>query len=394
MCVVDLSGYAAPMLKSDRTALKATQREDWEPELVQFVRRWDDVIRNTPFSTPQLWLAKHGTHANQDIGPTVETASENWMLEQCPIFACRFLIQRLALFHTGTKFWERPNIIQRVLDVALTKQLDFDRYLARSLACALDNSRRGSLHVDFDSAKARYLMFNRRIVIGPLFPSSKREPSFFQRLTKGAKSDRVARVAVSLAATHFLSEGCYPDLRNASPILGLPLVDGDFISARLTAPLSAKFEFAGNTVRSLGGWSAPDWLDDLSYDLVAPLTLQPLGQLPQQVPEWGRQRALRAVGMLPFLTDYAIKFEEFREVLPQVGFPEEFVRSGSILLLVPGDALLRKPFLEWDRERDDQHVVSALWDVPLDRVLWAEGFHNRNSIRQTGRPLDDWLKEA
>ncbi|MBI1315165.1 hypothetical protein GC176_28060 [bacterium] len=201
-----------------------------------------------------------------------------------------------------------------------------------------------------------------------------------------------------LLESQLISAGCKRDLKQSNPVLALPYVDGAFTDGRLTAPLATRFEYETRgeqtVARTVGGWDAPDWLAELSYDLVAPFTLHPVGELPQHVREWGREQRLRVIGMLPFVYEPAIEWERFPDQLRKAGFPPEFVESGSILLLVPGEELLRKPFVEWDRERDNQLVVSALWDVPKNRVLWAEGFQDRKSIRKrgVGKPLDEWLK--
>ena len=367
-CVVDLSGHPAPGLKSDRTALKGTQRDDWLPELQQLLARWRAVVGREPTSFAVIRRAEHGTNWRLQIPLLGAADSTQWELPQDgPVVATRLLIQELATknLYINTS---GGRDLARALDLDLDRNLDLDR--DRNLD--LDGSR----DLDLDRAQLGSYFLARDLA-----------------LARNSKAHRVARSVAKLIATQWLSEGCYTDLRKSSSVLGLPIVEGEFVAGRLTATLAADFEMTRNTVRLLGGWSAPTWLNGLAYDLVAPFNLQPLGGLPQQVPDWGRDRALRVIALLPFLTARGIEFDKLRNALPKVGFPEEFVRFGSILLLIPGDSLLRLPFLDWDRERDDQHVVSALWDVPLDRVLWAEGFHDRDSIRKTGRPLDDWLKD-
>jgi hypothetical protein len=363
------------------------------------------VVSGVPTSFGVIRRAEHDTNGRLQIPLIAAVDWRDWALPLAdPGIATRLLIQELATTSLLIKIFSTGAValaLARVLDSDYDREREREREhhlaraLARALALALDHALDHVLDHVHDHDHDLNL-----VLVRALDPDREREREHLARAgdrtlarARKANTQRVARRAASLIATHFLSEGCYPDLRNSSPVLGLPIVEGEFVAGRLTAPLAADFEMTGNTVRLLGGWSAPAWLNDLAYDLVAPLTLQPLGGLPQQVPEWGRNRTLRAVGLLPFLMARAIKFDQLRKALPKVGFPEEFVRSGSLLLLIPGDALLRRPFADWDRDRDDQHVVSALWDVPHDRVLWAEGFHNRDSIRTTGRPLDDWLKD-
>jgi len=47
----------------------------------------------------------------------------------------------------------------------------------------------------------------------------------------------------------------------------------------------------------------------------------------------------------------------------------------------------------WDLEVHNEHVVSMYWKVSSSEVLWAPGFHNRDSIQSAGCPLADWLQK-
>ena len=388
-CVVDLSGHAAPGLKSDRTSLKRTQRNDWSPEVRQLTERWECSVAHSQFSLPTLRSLHHGVMCRKIRVSKIDNQCE-WQLPQWPksvATTAKLLVQELAVN----------------LDLDLGRDLDRDRDLTIFISRELDLDIELDLYRDLRLVLALALFLDRvvvpavnRAVDRASSHTAARNRFHTKQLLRGRRS-RLIRLAGSLVQSHTLSEGCYPDLRRSSPVLGLPDFAGAFIDGRLTAPIAMQFETqkaddgSRATIRSTQRWDSAAWLHALHYDLVAPFTLQPLGGLQSLVPEWGIERQLRRIGMLPFLLDYRIVWDQFRALLRNVGFSDTFIESGSILLLIPGDELLRKPFVEWDQQQDAQFVVSALWDVPNDKVLWAEGFQHRDSIRKVGKPLGEWL---
>ena len=404
-CVVDLSGHAAPGLKSDRTSLKRTQRKDWSPEVRQLTERWKSAVASGQFNLSTLRSLQHGVTGREMLLPSAKSKSE-WQLPQWPnsvATATRLLILEIASALDVAVVLVRTGKFASGDELARARDIDLVRDFLRDLGSIRD--LRSALERDFasDLGVASALALPARGIAGELAGAlvgpRDRDRARVREIRRGIGC-RLIRLAVSPLKSHFLGEGCYPDLRQSAPVLALPDCAGEFIDGQLTAPIALRFEtqMAGDgthaTIRSSKRWNSPAWLEALDYDLVAPFTLLPLGELQNLVPEWGIDRQLRRIGMLPFLVDHTIVWEQFRPILPEVGFSEAFVESGSILLLIPGDELLRKPFVEWDQQRDAAFVVSALWDVPHDRVLWAEGFHNRDSIRQVGKPLSQWLAEA
>lgn len=430
-CVVDLSGHAAPGLKSDRTSLKRTQRNDWSAELRQLTERWKSAVARSRINLSTLRSLQHGVTGR--AMPLSKTDSKcEWELPLWPnsvATATKLSMQEIATASEVSSALDSARKLGRILDRSFEKDRDVTGILTRALcrdpnggmlretsrflSRDLELFRPRAVHIASSSAIRRALAlaldfdFEPAIDLalaverdgdGDLDLQIVGERADFHALAlHRGKGSRLIRLAGSLLGSHFLSEGCYPDLLQSSPVLGLPGFAGGFIDGQLTAPIAMRFETQvaadGTHVRTRSGqrWDSPGWLEAFGYDLVAPFTLMSLGELQSLVPKWGIDRQLRRIGMLPFLIEYTIKWKHFRKLLQEVSFSKAFLESGSILLLIPGDELLRKPFVEWDQEQEAQFVVSALWDVPNDKVLWAEGLHNRDSIRVVGRPLNEWL---
>ncbi len=430
-CVVDLSGHAAPGLKSDRSSPRRTQRDDWLPEVQQFVQRWKNAACDIEVPPSTFHSIQHGL-MGMELLPVQQATNTTW---HAPVglpletVASRLVMQefgaRLTLVR-GLHFNEDFDLdfddayrfgfeqhYARELDLDQDIEQPFDHHLDRALKCAF--MRALALAFSFIGEKDSVALRTQIATNGPKPNYYRTLERLLERALKGSieaslancpdlNSDLLDRnsvvdAAVRLLEMHFLNEGCYPNLAQASGVLGLPVLDGSFIDGQLTAPLAMKYATVSRndaplvTIPFEESWASPEWLRCYGYDLVAPFTLHPLGLLRSQLPKWGQDRLLRAVGLLPFLPTIEIKNGLFRKLLPKIGFSQQFVDSGSILLLMPGDELLRKQFLAWDQCSDDKLVVSALWDVPSGDVLWAEGFQDRNSIKKAGLPLDEWLKE-
>jgi hypothetical protein len=59
--------------------------------------------------------------------------------------------------------------------------------------------------------------------------------------------------------------------------------------------------------------------------------------------------------------------------------------------LIPDESLDALPFKDWKKTKTEDQVVTAYWKLDEDRVLWAEGFHDRKSIAKKGRTIEDIL---
>ena len=424
-CLIDFGGNAAPRLKSDRTSLKQTQRQDWAAEVRKLTVRWQNALLRNDLSLSTLRSLQHGIVGVVMISKT--DSQLEWQMAQWQgqtAWATAPLIQEITNNPSRDRdfphqsdanlreaFVRKSHFLgRRDSDWHIDSNVDFPFdcdgavalgfYIAFGLAIEL----RYDVRVNLDHVDAIHVALGSdlsRDEYGELdYRNAVKRTGVRMRQIRGGKACVVNRLAGRLLETHVLSEGCYPDLCHSSPVLRLPLVTGSFIDGQLTAPIAMRFETqfianeSSNIIRSRKPWDAAGWLEALGYDLVAPFTLLPLGGLQSLVPEWGKCRSLRLIGMLPFLLDYTIVWNRFRALLGDVGFSDTFIESGSVLLLIPGDELHRKPFVAWEQQGDAAFVVSALWDVPHDRVLWAEGFHNRDSIRQVGKPLSQWLAEA
>ena len=82
-------------------------------------------------------------------------------------------------------------------------------------------------------------------------------------------------------------------------------------------------------------------------------------------------------------------WDGFRNVLTTLDERLQLSGVTDILLLTPEESLDMLPFKDWKKAKTQDKVVTAYWKLDEDRVLWAEGFHNRQSIAKQGRTLED-----
>ncbi len=126
----------------------------------------------------------------------------------------------------------------------------------------------------------------------------------------------------------------------------------------------------------------PEWLTN--YDLVAPLTAVPLGALRSQFPLWQTERAWRALCMLPFL--FGAVPEDWRDKGERLATS---LSVPSLFLFVPHPDRYSLQFSEGSAEDWGKESASALWDFHTSRVLWAEGIHTRDSLREQGKTFKE-----
>jgi hypothetical protein len=119
-----------------------------------------------------------------------------------------------------------------------------------------------------------------------------------------------------------------------------------------------------------------------------PWTQIPLGTLRKNCPEWRTERACRALAVLPFMFSSSLDWQSLHDLLAKLDEKLQLSKVTDILLLVPDESLDMVPFSEWKRAETEAHVVTAYWHLSEDQVLWAEGFHDRASVRQHGRTLE------
>lgn len=183
------------------------------------------------------------------------------------------------------------------------------------------------------------------------------------------------------------------------PQVQAPVAEGRGSDARLLSPFQLEFqiESAGDdrlprTVPWESGWSGPPpWLQKLVYDLVAPWTQIPLGELRTVSPAWRTERACHAIAILPFLISSALKWPEFRNVIENLDERLQLSNVTDILLLIPDESLYALSFKDWKKTKTSDQVGTAYWKLDEDRVLWAEGFHARKSMAKNGRTIEDIL---
>jgi hypothetical protein len=66
----------------------------------------------------------------------------------------------------------------------------------------------------------------------------------------------------------------------------------------------------------------------------------------------------------------------------------------DVMLLMPGELVIHGEFKEFDREKWHSCSASALWTVEGNQVLYADGVHTKESIRQVGRPFAEWAEKS
>jgi hypothetical protein len=177
------------------------------------------------------------------------------------------------------------------------------------------------------------------------------------------------------------------------------VAEGRGSDARLLSPFQLEFQVEcgrddelARTVPWESGWHAPPaWLAKRGYDLVSPWTQIPLGELRTVCPAWRTERACRAIAILPFLFSSALEWPRFRNVIEKLDERLQLSKVTDILLLIPDESLDALPFKDWKKTKTEDQVVTAYWKLDEDRVLWAEGFHDRKSIAKKGRTIEDIL---
>ncbi|MEM8560171.1 MAG: hypothetical protein AAGG50_20320, partial [Bacteroidota bacterium] len=187
----------------------------------------------------------------------------------------------------------------------------------------------------------------------------------------------------------------FPTLSESLPRLGCFGLHGQIGDAVLIAPGAVRFETEkdGRTVHFADkSGQHPASLVTRGYNLVAPMVAVPIGTLRRDCKAWREDRRLRPLGMAPFLFPSLHQiWKDHTEILTEIfeGMPHLYV------LWPNEEALWDKPFEEWT-DADEANCRSSLWEIGSGRVLWAEGTHHIDEMREIGKPFPEafpWLFE-
>jgi len=417
LILTDLSGHAAPRLRADRKEITGSQRNDWLMELEKVFAAWRKQAFEAVDKPSLAHLASSIFTANNRIEfsemsvawPTGEAI--RWQLSDTSIQRVNHLTQLLLQYFSVNstdsdsnfrvknphsrgldRFNYSTNFIIP-LDMALascggdvefhllSRAEDLARDLARDRACDVN------YNFDYKHASDLYFVHNSPV------------PKWKDIEMKGVY-EKVVICWSWLCGSNLGVEAFGPSLEQALPLLRLPVATGCGSEARMVAPAALEFNLvpgrAGDlpTVASYPeGWVAPPpILARMGYDLVAPFTNLPIGNLRTTCLQWRAKRALRPIFMLPFIYSGSLRWRWFRKRLQELEANDQVdLRAlDSLLMLIPDEDLLEVPFADWTEDMMASQTCTAFWQLDRDEVLWAPGCHNRESMHQHGRTLEDW----
>ena len=401
---VDLRGAASPRLTGDGTmALPGADAQNWQKAVAGVFQRWADFV-GKHFGA----RGPHSRHWQNQLAwkwsrwPVSQDTAANRISLLTPIFgswpshpstAAQRLqwLPRRFLASLGLAR-ERDSTLDRALDHArdlgLVRFLDRERVLAGHVASARDLTR------DFTRDLGIALDFARSLAgasAGDLTGrgAGDRRRDLDQLLAASKTQGPCTLLPLHLECV-ILAEAFQPCLERSFPPLGCGSLRGAAGNGVLTAPVTIDFVFEsdGRTAATADpGGREPAALVRLGYDLVFPLTNIPLGRLRRELPAWRTDRAIRPLGVLPFFfAQHTDAFLKHARTLSTV------FRVPLIQVLMPKPELWGKPFAEWSAGDWNTCGLSAIWDIPTGRVLWAEGAHTTEELRRIGKPFAELLK--
>ena len=410
--MIDLSGHAAPRLRADRKASTEQQRHDWPREVYRVFDDWlRDASNRTATSAGFARAAstiirlrqsewRDGVKSRHETGHQIH--STNLTSLERPQW---WQVLSTDLYSTSTENWyENLTTGQHFArDHTLGRAFLFDGFVNFDPTFEIKQI----VAIVFALNLAETFLLNLHIVFE--FPED-RDPIYLPSYAINIDTwhpirdriDSAANAPITHAVETLLNDICLPELFGPSlyrslPQIQAPVAAGRGSDARLISPLQLEFQIEcpegdgpSRTVPWESGWAEPaKWLEKFGYDLVMPWTQIPLGELRQNCPAWRSERACRAIAILPFVFSSALNWGGFRKILNQLDERLLLSRVTDILLLVPEKSLDMLPFKDWKKAKTQDKVVTAYWKLDEDRVLWAEGFHNRQSIAKHGRTLED-----
>jgi len=422
LTVVDLSGHAAPRLRADRKTSTAKQRTDWASESRQVFTDWQTHVTKSmqPNATVARlaettirfsnsnWYTQTESFSDEVLVP-VEVGgggqASRWfeilILDLCLAngvnddkwnFKNRTNVRDIALFGAGVPGRNIRSEFDTTLHRSKIGNPQHKNSYGQELALAVAISQVLELGVDGAPDSVEDFEFER-------FDSLRDYPRAFRL----AYRSRDSNSRLLQAFRGFLRVGILPELfagslLNALPCIYAPIAEGRGNDGRMTSPFQLEFQLDKTSKRPprtmpwQSGWKdAPKWLESKNYDLVAPWTHIPIGQLRGGCPTWQTERGCRALAMLPFVFSSTLLWDNYRKVLSNADEKLKLSEVTDILMLLPEESIHMLPFAKWTRPKTQRKVVTAYWKLDEDRVLWAEGFHDRSSMRKEGRTIEDIL---
>lgn len=390
--MVDLSGHAAPRLRADRKSTTLRQRGDWSNEVLRVFEEWvRDVTPSMRGQTLLCRLAEATVRLDRSRWASItESFSIDSVLPS----------ERQSL---PTARWLRAATEDNHLKQGLRFSLDPDF----TEACS-NHTSWGSLTTNVRTGRDEILDCSIgfapvpdkvRLRAEDTIIDREHDVALTQEINRHAHDCRIAATLQRLVEAVHLPELFSNSLIEAAPYLHGPIAKGRGSDARMISPFQLEFKFDESGSDSLpatvpweSGWKdTPKWLESNGYDLVAPWTHVPVGRLRQTFPTWQTVRACRALAIVPFVFSSSLNWDEYHRVFREADTTLLLTEVPDLLMLLPEDSIQMLPFAEWMKNKTEDKVVTAYWKLDEDRVLWAEGFHDRASIRKKGRTIEEIL---
>ena len=409
---VDFSGHTAPRLRADRKAATKRQRSDWPAELGCMFAAFTNRL------TQQLTRNEPNKIERARVAETILRLSRTDWYRQAKIQfpKCSLVLIDPNASNLWLNILAKDAVRHRPLDasvkigneckrqrtherdIALAHMYDYLIWLepatnlkfAETLACicitVIAKSDRNCRKI-FDNEIDRVI--ERGIAVN--FEGDGSIDLILERESKRNRERAFRRLRESVNLPEVFANSLWGTLA----CVEAPLADGRGSDARMISPLQLEFQLTDDntpprTVAWESGWKdVPAWLNSKGYDLVAPWTQIPIGQLRDTCPAWQTERALRAIAILPFVFSSSLKWEGFEKVLAELDEKLGLSKVPDILMLLPGESILTLPFADWTRPKTKDNVTTAYWKLGERKVLWADGFHDRKSIQEHGKTIED-----
>ncbi|MEM9997515.1 MAG: hypothetical protein AAF809_07415 [Bacteroidota bacterium] len=400
---VDLRGTAAPFLKADRSEALLSPQENgqtgWQQAMLSVLQRGLAAFLGSVCDTPTALNVRTALHwslpirldelakdpaplelslraASSTVSPSPPSDTEEgwaWLTQEL----ARGWDFSLELIDHPARDFGLDFGNEHRLDFA--HALNFPRDFTLDLAIAKGFAQEGiSVHGTEDIRKHRRVS----AMIRAFDPDLKLDLAWLKPMTTMFYGTQ-------------LQGAFFPTLAESFPRLSCFGLRGQVGDAALVAPESVRFETEkdGRTVHFADPEGrSPSEFVRRGYTLIAPMVAVPIGTLRRDCPAWREDRRLRPLGMAPFLfPSLHTIWKDHTEILADI-----FEGTPYLYVLWPKEeALWDKPFEEWD-DTDEANCSSSLWDIEKGDVIWAEGTHHIDTMREIGKPFPEafpWLFE-
>jgi hypothetical protein len=380
---IDLRGKAAPRLNAARDQALLPKDRHAKQEWLSSVQQVFNRFRNATIDA---------IGENQERG----IAWRSLMSWKAPLSAVQGRAQRFSLLNALPPSWEaeQPSAVpslwrvsQALQEASLAHELklnhDRDGSLAHVLGALLnrDLCRAHTLDRDGDINRdiARHLAQTPNAELSKALDRAHALDRVRARI-RNFHTDKghPLHIYADLLPYHTLPELFYPSLEASFAPLGILGAQGSLRDRSLVAPGLLELDKTG---------PAPVPGAFREYDLIFPLTALPHGTLRENCADWGtgeEQRWLRALGILPFL------FLGNEDIWKQfASYFEKTFQVDRLFALLPAFSLWDKEFTYWTNEDRETQCLSALWDIPTGRVIWAKGIQSETAIRHIGKSVEE-----